>query len=735
VYEQYVNDTVKFIKTPKGMAICLILAAVLFNAVALFVEVSVSTYELNDEAMHLTAAEGANTALDHFSDPTDFWLPQIDLGYPLFHYYQSLPHVIPAILSFLTAGLVSATRFADLFRYLLLVLFPVSMYIAMRRFGFDYLAAGISGFVASVLSTTGLFGIEYGSYLWYGFGLYSQLWAMFFLPLALAECYRVIKGEGSWFWAVLLSAIVLLSNLIYGYMLIVTITLFIIITPNLYEITTRLKKAVVFYVMTAAVTAYFFIPCILDINYYNRSIWLDPLKYNSLGAVQILTNLVTGSIFDYGRFAVLTTFFFIGVILIAIKWKEEKYRLLLLVTFFWLLLYFGQPTWGDLLTNLPFGKDLHFHRFVGMFQIGAVMIIGVGLMELWGWVKKIPTKIPVQKLAIAAGLIFLIVMVPVYMERAQSYQYNTQWKTQSQQIFQSKSAELTDIKNTVNSLQPGRTYAGMPADFGKTPAYVMGFVPMYSVLPQLGLDTFGYAYTAFPLVSDIRLGFDNTKIEQYDLFNIRYVLLHNTWTPASYYVKIKQFEDYTLYQVPTTGYFDLVDVPAVIYGNTSSFYYPNAVWFSTPLVAQKQNPIVIITDTKPNTSLGLPEYSYAEVTGQSLMALSQVRPSAGTLTNETVGNNKYSVQATVNRDCYIMLKTSYHPGWTVTIDGKNIDTVMVSPGYLAAKITPGTHQVTATYSPPGYRSILLLAGIILLAAIFFRKELYKRLMPYIQKKP
>jgi uncharacterized membrane protein YfhO len=82
-----------------------------------------------------------------------------------------------------------------------------------------------------------------------------------------------------------------------------------------------------------------------------------------------------------------------------------------------------------------------------------------------------------------------------------------------------------------------------------------------------------------------------------------------------------------------------------------------------------------------------------------------------------------------------MLKTSYHPGWAVTIDGKNTDTVMVSPGYLAAKITPGTHQVTVTYSSPLYRSILLLAGIILLAAIFFRKELYKRLMPYIQKKP
>ena len=56
---------------------------------------------------------------------------------------------------------------------------------------------------------------------------------MFFLPLALAEIYRTIKKEGSWFWPVFLSALVLLSNLLYGYILVVSAALFIFLKPDI----------------------------------------------------------------------------------------------------------------------------------------------------------------------------------------------------------------------------------------------------------------------------------------------------------------------------------------------------------------------------------------------------------------------------------------------------------------------------------------------------------------------
>jgi hypothetical protein len=160
-------------------------------------------------------------------------------------------------------------------------------------------------------------------------------------------------------------------------------------------------------------------------------------------------------------------------------------------------------------------------------------------------------------------------------------------------------------------------YAGRPADFGNVPYYTIGQVPSYAVIPQLGTDFFGYNHTSFDLSSDIRYEVNDTKQEQYNLFNIRYVILHKTRTAPYYYSKIKEFDDYVLYQVPTTGYFDLVDAPAVFYGNTSEFYYPNSQWLSSSLPQLKEYPIIELGDKPGNTS-GLPVYSFEEVDARSL---------------------------------------------------------------------------------------------------------------------
>ena len=85
-----------FLKTPKGIAFSLVFFAIVFNAVFLMGEVTVSTFSLNDEVLHLTATQEASLALRQNLDPTDFWLTQIGLGFPLFHYYQHLPQVVLA---------------------------------------------------------------------------------------------------------------------------------------------------------------------------------------------------------------------------------------------------------------------------------------------------------------------------------------------------------------------------------------------------------------------------------------------------------------------------------------------------------------------------------------------------------------------------------------------------------------------------------------------------------------
>lgn len=64
----------------------------------------------------------------------------------------------------------------------------------------------------------------------------------------------------------------------------------------------------------------------------------------------------------------------------------------------------------------------------------------------------------------------------------------------------------------------------------------------------------------------------------------------------------------------------------------------------------------------------------------------------------------------------VVLRQTFHPGWTATVDGKPVETITVFPFYVAVKLeTPGTHEIIFSYRPPLLKKILALmafAGIV-----------------------
>jgi hypothetical protein len=599
-----------------------------------------------------------------------------------------------------------------------LVFFPLSIFWAVRRFGFDYLSAGFSALVASLLSTNGLFGFDYGSYVWQGFGLYPQLWAMFFLPLALAEIYRFIRTKGRLFPAVFLSAIVLLSEVFFGYILFLSSIIFIFLKLNWQEIFSRAKRFFAFFFFAGVAVCYFYLSVIFDSEYVNHSRFIPAWKWDSFGAQKVLTYLFSGQLFDFGRFPSLTILFFISLIAILIFkfYKKETYRLLLVLSVFWLVVFFGRPTLGFVLSILPFSHLLQFHRFIAGFHLFAIILIGAGLSVIY-------QKLPHQKFYIYRPIFWIILAImifPVYSYQAKFYENDKILKIENQTAFSAEKGELSDIVQTLNSLPPGRVYAGLPSTFGDFAYYKIGSVPLYSVLPQLGIDTFGYSYHSEALTGDVRLGFDGTRPAEYNLFNIRYVLLHKTWTPASFYSKIKEFQNYVLYEVPTTGYFDLVDAPAVFFGKSSNFYSPNSQWLSSNLPESKQNPILQLGNP-PEKASELPVFSFQKVDGQILSDLSQPQTPqipTGIIINEKINANGYQTQFLAYRNCYLILKANYDPGWQVYLDSKKVLPVMLAPGFVGIKVASGSHQAVFAYHPPWFRTPLFIVGILALLIIF-----------------
>ncbi len=66
----------------------------------------------------------------------------------------------------------------------------------------------------------------------------------------------------------------------------------------------------------------------------------------------------------------------------------------------------------------------------------------------------------------------------------------------------------------------------------------------------------------------------------------------------------------------------------------------------------------------------------------------------------------------------LVLKTTYHPNWRVSVDGRPEPAFMVSPSYLALSVLPGRHTVSARYeAAPLKMPLLVIAGLALFGTL------------------
>src|SRR4030042_4691716 len=99
----------------------------------------------------------------HFSYLSDHWVPNWNEGYNLPFYYSHIPQI----------AIVGSWRFIQVFTgpiplfqyyhtiiYLLLSLFPLSVFLALRVTGASWMTAGFGALLSSQISTDGLYGLD-----------------------------------------------------------------------------------------------------------------------------------------------------------------------------------------------------------------------------------------------------------------------------------------------------------------------------------------------------------------------------------------------------------------------------------------------------------------------------------------------------------------------------------------------------------------------------------------------
>jgi hypothetical protein len=686
----------------------------MFSLLTLSAELT-NVQPVNDEAVHFEMVSWAVQQMHQGNIlPLDGWFPFLSLGDAQFSHYQSLPHLITAYFS-LIFGTTSTERWAG---YLLFALFPISVYAGSRLLGWSSWAAGGAALLTPLLVSVTGYGYESFSYTWLGNGLWSQEWGMFLLPLAWGFSWRAVHGTGRGKYAIaaLVVGLTIAMHFLTGYFALLSIGVFVIVIWR--GLLPRIGRAALVFAGATLIGSWVVVPLITGAAYFNLSefnqntFWL-----NSWGAPKVLGWLITGQVFDAGRFPIVSLLVAVGTLVCAFRFRTDaRARALLGLMALSLVLFSGRPTFGFILNLLPGSSDLLLHRYLMGVQLSGLLIAGVGLA--WAGesvLKLVRTWRPRVRLApIAVGLVAAAVLVtlPAWLDRAAYAASNSASIAAQVESDQTDGAALDVLIHDINASGAGRTYAGLPSNWGAQ--YEIGQVPVYEYLADDSVDEVGFLLRTPSLVADNEAYFNQSDPEQYQLYNVRYILMPDGMQPPVPATLIASSGRHRLWQVATSGYVQVVDTSGIIEANRAD-------------MATQIQPFLRST-TFAQGALATIAFNGAEAAQPTLQISATINNPPGTSADVVVDgkDGRFAADVTANRSAAVVLKATYDPNWRVTVDGRTATPYMVVPGFVAVTVGAGQHRVVFQYAAYAHYPLLLGIGVLTFLGLALTPWLWRR---------
>src|SRR5947209_6713160 len=201
--------------------------AVAWNLITLRAE-TLSVSYLDDSSIHAQMVRFATTQLRAGHLPLTSWFPYLGLGSPQFLHYQSLPAMLTGLFG-IAVGPGVAFRWS---LYLLMSLWPISIYLSGRLFGLTRWGAAAAALFSPFLVSATHIGYEQGAYVWVGYGVWTQLWAMVTLPLAWGLGWRAIRDGRGLFPAVVAVALTAAFHFDTGYLAVLPLLAWPFVAPS-----------------------------------------------------------------------------------------------------------------------------------------------------------------------------------------------------------------------------------------------------------------------------------------------------------------------------------------------------------------------------------------------------------------------------------------------------------------------------------------------------------------------
>lgn len=366
-------------------------------------------------------------------------------------------------------------------------------------------------------------------------------------------------------------------------------------------------------------------------------------------------------------------------------------------------------------------------RFINGVQIAGLFLAGLSASLLF------------SKIKIAPLLLFLIIISTGIMMRP-NFDYlnlNKEWLLQSNVGYEAVFPNYQKLVDKIKSLPPGRTYAGQPGNWGRD--FKIGATQMYLALSTSGLNINGFLPESWSLNSDPEALFNEERIHDYNLFNVRYLVTPKEKELPSFAQKINEYGPFILSEVKTTGYFELGTSNLLVKTDKENIMNIIHLWMGSEISFNQEFPALQINDNLPS----LPYANILKIEGTNTFVQNgktdslfnfkypaYIKPKDfGEITEEKIADEKYEAKYKVTDqcvNCLVVFKMTYHPNWQVFVDDKKVNKFMVFPSYMAVQANPGEHTIRYEYVPSGLKIPLILLGLLSPLLYFLTKNRFTK---------
>lgn len=683
---------------PEIVSAALVGALVAWNAWSLRFVLHMKFFD-NDAAMHELMVRTLVQLLRAHRFPLNAWFPFFGLGSQYFMNYQSLGALVTAIPG-LWIGPLAAFNWAT---YFLMAFWPLAVYVAARVMDLGRKTSTVAALAAPFLSSVPGVGLEVRA--WLVWGLWAQLWAAWMLPFAWAFAFRAVANRRFVLPSVLFISLTVAVHFESGYLALGFPLLLAVIFLRR-DGRTAVRMALVSG-LSLGVASWVIIPLLMRAKWKATDVVLaQTTMARGYGAAQNLHWLISGQLFDYGRLPVITPFVLVGAIASGVNWKTSAAsRAVLSVFVASLVLSFGPTTWGVIADLVPGHGDIYFRRFIVGVHLAGLLLAGYGFVWLvercYQGLRRAADAVCVSAtlrraiLWIGSGAAMMLAGLwtgPARSQLSAAYgdgaALNAEWAGMAQDAH-----DLSEVAAYISQRSGGRTYVYRNLSIGPMPAYIF--------MEDLQLDQVYTPPYAHSLMTYVGLEFNPTKVYEYPVFGVKYLVVGAAERPAVHARKVFASGPYAVWRVGSSGFASLVYAAGSISENRTTVSAKARGLLQSPLLQNHEDLLV----------------SWDGTTSESQNAKFSINSPPGSVISESVKLAAGEAQFVVNaeRGGFLLFSVSYDPGWHVWIDGHPGHTVMLAPALLGVKLPAGRHEVEFRFVGYQWYPLLFALGLVAFA--------------------